>query len=338
MKSISIVVPLYNEAGNIVRLHTAINKVCMNMEREYEIIFVDDGSTDNTARIAKELSPLIFIKLRRNFGQTAAMDAGIKRASNNYIITLDGDLQNDPDDFPRLIEYLEVNNLDVVSGWRINRKDTFMKHLVSRGANKLRKLILNDGIHDSGCSLKIYKQECFKELSLYGEMHRFIPALLKMKGFKIGEIFVNHEPRTAGKSKYNWKRTLKGFTDMLLLSFWGRYSVRPIHLLGGTGIFLIFLGIITATATIMHFFKGQGMSETAFPLLTVFLFFTGFQLFIFGVIADILLKSYYETTYNSPYQVEYMHYNKKGLNMKVGHPNKSRFNITQKNKIPEFLV
>ncbi|MFW5799213.1 MAG: glycosyltransferase family 2 protein, partial [Spirochaetota bacterium] len=177
LSKISIVIPVYNEESNIEELHREIVEVCNKNNYIYEIIIVDDGSTDKTYEKAKNLSPIKYIRFRRNFGQTAAMDAGIKNTQYDYIITMDGDRQNDPNDIPKLIKHLEENELDVVSGWRKSRKDSFFKKFTSRGANFLRKIIINDRIHDSGCSLKIYRKECFKHLSLYGEMHRFIPAL-----------------------------------------------------------------------------------------------------------------------------------------------------------------
>ena len=210
MHSVSIVIPVYNEEGNVSDLHKEIKSVCLLNGYIYEIIFVDDGSTDKTAEICKGLYPLKYIRMRKNFGQTSAMDAGIKAAQYDYIVTMDGDRQNDPADIPYMIKYLEDNNLDVVSGWRKNRKDSFLKCFTSRGANFLRHLIVKDGIHDSGCSLKVYRRECFDGVNLYGEQHRFIPAILKIKGFTIGEVVVNHRPRTSGKTKYNGKELLKG--------------------------------------------------------------------------------------------------------------------------------
>lgn len=233
MASISVVVPVFNEEGNVEELHREIVEVCRAQHYEYEIIFVDDGSSDKTVEICKTLKPLKLIQMRRNFGQTAAMDAGIKAAQYDYIVTLDGDRQNDPADIPNMIVYLEENDLDVVSGWRKNRKDTFMKRFISRGANALRYLLVHDGIHDSGCSLKVYRRECFKGVNLYGEQHRFIPAILRMKGFTVGEVVVNHRARTAGVTKYNWKRTVKGFVDMISVWFWNKYATRPLHMLGG---------------------------------------------------------------------------------------------------------
>ena len=291
---LSIVVPLYNEEGNVRLLFEEIRSVCRKNRLTHEIIFVDDGSADDTVKLAKKCSPLTLIRLRKNFGQTAAMDAGIKQTSGKYIVTMDGDRQNDPADIPALLQYLEKNKLDVVSGWRKNRKDTISKHLVSRVANLLRKLIVSDKIHDSGCSLKIYKRECFDDLDLFGEMHRFIPALLNIRGFRIGEKVVNHRPRTAGKTKYTWSRTVKGLIDMIAVWFWKKFAVRPLHLLGGLGIFSIVLGSLSGIYSVILFFKGKSLSDTAFPLLTAFLLITGIQLFIFGLLADMMAKNYYE--------------------------------------------
>lgn len=305
MKGISIVVPVYNEEGNIERLHKEINEVCLKESCSYEIIFIDDGSQDRTGEICKTLKPLKYIKLRKNFGQTAAMDAGIKAAKYDYIITMDGDLQNDPRDIPRLINYLEKNQLDVVSGWRKNRKDTFMKRFVSRGANFLRGILVKDNIHDSGCSLKIYRKECFLNVNLYGEMHRFIPALLKMKGFEIGEIEVNHRPRTSGKTKYNWKRTIKGFVDMISIWFWNKYSSRPLHIFGTAGLISMFLGTLCAIWSIVLFAFGYKMSNNVMPpLLTVFFIVLGMLMFVFGLMSDIMLKTYFGSNIDFTYSIK----------------------------------
>lgn len=179
-----------------------------------------------------------------------------------------------------------------------------MKHFVSRGANLLRKVLINDQIHDSGCSLKVYKKECFKGISLYGEMHRFIPAILSIKGFKVGEQVVNHKPRTAGVTKYNWKRTVKGFIDMVAVWFWNKYAARPLHLLGGLGFIMILGGLASGCFTLFQFFRGMQMSDTAAPMLTMFLFLGGIQMFISGLLADILLKDYFENTGDHSYSVK----------------------------------
>ncbi len=301
---LSVIIPVYNEAENIAELHREVAAVCEAAGYDFEIVIVDDGSTDGTAAAAATLQPLHLITFRRNFGQTAAIDAGIRHASNTYIVTMDGDLQNDPTDIPRLLDYLVTHDVDVVSGWRRDRKDGFAKHVVSRGANLLRKILINDGIHDSGCTLKAYRRECFENLRLYGEMHRFIPALLKIKGFRIGEIVVNHRPRVAGTTKYTWSRTVKGFIDMITVWFWNKYSARPLHLLGGMGLALTGLGVCSGVVTIYNFTQGQGMSETAWPILTMFLFLSGLQLFVSGLIIDILLKSHFEQTGDCSYTIK----------------------------------
>ena len=305
MASISVVVPIYNEEGNVKELHKEIHEVCEKLNDQYEIIFIDDGSTDKTVEICKDLRPLKIIQFRRNFGQTAAMDVGIKAAQFDYIVTMDGDLQNDPADISHMIQYLDENNLDVVSGWRKNRKDTFMKLFTSRGANFLRHLIVHDGIHDSGCSLKVYKRECFEGISLYGEQHRFIPALLKIKGFKVGECVVNHRPRTSGKTKYNWKRTIKGFVDMISVWFWNRFASRPLHLLGGAGLGFIGLGFICGIWSVVLFLSGRKMSNNIFPpLLTIFFVIIGVLLFVFGLMSEIMMKMYYGSNIDSPYSIK----------------------------------
>jgi glycosyltransferase involved in cell wall biosynthesis len=302
--TLSIVIPVHNEAENVGRLHQEIVATLAQTTIEAEIIFVDDGSTDDTAGIIKTLHPVKLIVLRKNFGQTSAMDAGIKAAKNDYIITMDGDGQNDPADIPKLIAYLEEHDLDVVSGWRIHRKDAFLKKLTSRGANLLRYVLIHDGIHDSGCTLKVYKRVCFQHIYLYGEMHRFIPAILKIKGFKIGEIPVNHRPRKSGVSKYNWHRTIKGFLDMIGVWFWNKFAMRPLHLLGGSGLMLAFFALLAGLKTIYEYFEGQSLSDTLWPLITIFLAITGFLMIIAGLLADMLAKIYYERTNDAPYAVK----------------------------------
>ena len=305
MRGISVVVPVFNEEGNVRELHKEILEVCKKENYKFEIIFVDDGSKDKTPEICKELKPLKYIRMRKNFGQTAAMDAGIKAAQYDYIVTMDGDRQNDPADIPKLVNYLEENDLDIVSGWRKNRKDTVMKKFTSRVANFLRGIIVKDHIHDSGCSLKIYKKECFEHINLYGEMHRFIPALLKIKGFEVGEVVVNHRPRTAGVTKYNWKRTIKGFVDMISLWFWSKYAVRPLHILGAGGMISIFLGVVCAIWSIVLFALGYKMSNNIMPpLLTVFFIIVGLLMFIFGLMSDMMSKTYYGSGIDKSYSIK----------------------------------
>ncbi len=301
---ISVVIPVFNEEDNVARLHQEVVDVCRKEGYEFEVIFVDDFSTDQTVERIKALKPVRLIRFRKNFGQTAAMDAGIKAARMPFVITMDGDGQNNPADIPKMLDFLEEKGLDVVSGWRKDRKDSFMKHFVSRGANLLRKLFINDGIHDSGCSLKVYRKECFETVNLYGEMHRYIPAILKIKGFQVGEVVVNHRAREAGVTKYNWTRTIKGFIDLLSVWFWNKFAARPLHLLGGLGILFILFGLLAGSITFVNFLMGAGMSETAWPILTAFLLLGGIQLFVSGLLADIMVKSYFENTKDTSYSIK----------------------------------
>lgn len=303
--SVSIVVPIFNEEGNVADLHREIKEVCVRERYDYEIIFINDGSVDDSDSICRTLHPLKYIAFRKNFGQTAAMDAGIKAAKKEFIVTMDGDRQNDPNDIPAMLDYLTANHLDVVSGWRKNRKDTFMKRFISRGANFLRKLLVHDGIHDSGCSLKAYRAECFQGINLYGEQHRFIPALLKIKGFTVGEIVVQHRPRTSGKTKYNWHRTIKGFVDMISVWFWNKYASRPLHILGGLGILFIMIGGGCGIWSVVLFAMGRKMSRNIVPpILTVFFMIMGVLMFVFGLMSEILMKIYYGVQVDQSYSIK----------------------------------
>jgi len=301
---LSVVVPLYNEEGNAGELQKRIATACQKIGREFEIIFVDDGSKDGTVKECLDLSPLKLIQFRRNFGQTAAFDAGIKESRGDIIITMDGDLQNDPNDIPLLLE--EMNKgFDIVSGWRFKRKDTFSKRFFSRVANLLRKILINDTIHDSGCALKAYKQECFEDVDLFGEMHRFIPAILELEGYSVGEVKVNHFPRIHGVTKYNWKRAMKGFVDMISIWFWRKYANRSLHLFGGTGIVLSMIGTaILIWMAIEKIFLNVSLSEKIWPLMGALLLMVGIQLFVSGILSDILVKNYYKTRNRMNYNIK----------------------------------
>ena len=301
---LSIVVPLLNEEGNIEELHRRIVGACRNLGGSFEIIFVDDGSADRTNEICRELSPLKLITFRKNFGQTAAFDAGIKNSRGEIIITMDGDLQNDPADIKLLLDKMQ-EGYDVVSGWRVRRQDSFSKKVFSRGANVLRKILIDDDVHDSGCSLKAYKRECFEDLDLFGEMHRFIPALLKVQGFRIGEVEVSHYPRRYGLSKYNWKRAIKGFVDMISVWFWKKYANRPLHLFGAGGLVVFFLGFALGLGLgIARVFYSFPLANKIWPLIAVFLVLMGIQLFVFGLLADIAVKNYYKSQGKMNYRIK----------------------------------
>lgn len=291
---LSVVVPLYNEEGNVRELHKRICEALQRIGRPFEIIFVDDGSRDRTCEVARELSPLTFVMFRKNFGQTAAFDAGFKQAKGEIIVTLDGDLQNDPADIPLLLVKMD-EGYDVVSGWRHKRQDPWTKKIPSRIANVLRKFLIHDHIHDSGCSLKAYKRECFRDIDLFGEMHRFIPAILQLEGYRVGEVKVSHHPRMYGVTKYNWKRGFKGLVDMISIWFWRKYSSRPLHLFGASGVILSFLGVaILLWMIVEKFYFGASLSERLWPLVGIFFTLVGVQLFISGLLADIMMRNYYQ--------------------------------------------
>lgn len=289
----SVVCPLFNEEGNVEKLHEAIIKSLSKMKRSFEIIFVNDGSTDKTEEKCQQLSPLTLINFRKNFGQTAALDCGINRAQGAVILTIDGDFQNDPADFPKLVEKLE-EGYDVVSGWRKQRQDSFSKKFLSKGADFLRKFLINDNIHDSGCTLKAYRRECFKDTYLFGEMHRFIPAVLKIQGFTVAEVEVAHYPRKSGETKYTWTRVVKGFLDMVSVWFWKKYANRPLHLFGGLGILFSGAGsVLILVLIILRIFYAVPLSDKIWPMVGVFMVLAGIQFLISGLLADIVAKSYY---------------------------------------------
>jgi glycosyltransferase involved in cell wall biosynthesis len=301
---LSVVVPLYNEEGNARELHRRIMEACQAIGKSFEIVFIDDGSEDKTNEICQGLSPLKLITFRKNFGQTAAFDAGFKNSRGEIIITMDGDLQNDPADIKALLEKMD-EGYDVVSGWRVKRRDSFMKKFFSRTANLLRKILIDDGIHDSGCSLKAYKKECFDDLDLFGEMHRFIPATLKVQGFKVAEIPVSHHPRRHGVTKYNWRRGVKGFVDMISVWFWKKYANRPLHLFGAGGLAVFALGILIALVLVVaRLYFAVPMADKVWPLVSIFMILMGIQLFIFGLLADIVTKNYYKTQRRMNYNIK----------------------------------
>jgi glycosyltransferase involved in cell wall biosynthesis len=297
MTKISIVIPIYNEEKNIEILFEELKANLPLLTKDYEIIFIDDGSEDKSPLILNKLRNKQNVKIitfKKNFGQTAALDAGFKSAQGDIIIPMDGDLQNDPRDIPRLIIKLN-EGYDVVSGWRFNRRDSIAKKIISKGADTLRKILFRDNIHDSGCTLKAYKKECLKKLDLYGEMHRFIPALLAMKGHKITELKVNHRERKYGKTKYNLKRTFKGFLDMLLIKFWMDFSTRPIHLLGGTGLLTMGVGSLMALYLVLiKIFLKASIANRPLLLFAILFIIMGFLFIMFGILADILMKIYYK--------------------------------------------
>lgn len=303
-KKLSVVVPVFNESGNVVPLASEIKEVAEQLIASkritsYEVIFVNDGSTDRTNEAllaAKRANKKItVVELRKNFGQTAALKAGFDHTSGDYIVTMDGDMQNDPRDIPRLIDTLE-KGYDVVSGWRVNRRDSFGKKLSSRLMNGVRQALIGDFLHDYGCSLKIYRKECVQELELYGELHRYITAYLFIKGYKIGEIKVNHRPRKSGKTKYGFGRGINGLLDLFYLKFWATYGSRPLHFFGRLGIYQWVLAFIIVVEQIVKAFI---INELRFgPLLALAstLVITGLLFIIFGFLSETLSRMYLRQT------------------------------------------
>ncbi|MBI2558002.1 glycosyltransferase family 2 protein [Candidatus Woesearchaeota archaeon] len=302
--NISVVVPVYNEEANVRLLFDRLTATLNKLGKGYEIIFVDDGSTDGTLRILKSLKNIKIIKFTKNFGQTAAMSAGFKHAKGSIIVAIDGDLQNDPKDIPKLLERIE-EGFDVVSGWRYDRKDSLSKTIPSVFANFIRRKLTGEKIHDSGCSLKAYRKECFNDIDLYGEMHRYIPAILMWKGFRVGEAKVIHFKRTNGKSKYGITRLIKGLLDLFVVLFWQKYSVRPVHIFGGFGLFLILAGGSVSSYMIIGRLLGKfPLSDRPLFLLSIVSIVIGIQFLVFGILADILIKIYYNQKNRREYKIE----------------------------------
>jgi len=306
---ISIIIPSYNEEENVELLYSELKDVLISLKREHEIIFVDDCSIDTTYQRLQELhgkDPRVkIIKFRNNFGQSAAMKAGFDHAQGAFVITMDADLQNDPHDIPAMLEKIEKDDYDVVCGWRYQRNDSVSKKFFSRWANFFRNTLTNEVIHDSGCTLRVYKRECIQDLDLYGELHRYIPAILLWKGYRIGEIRVNHRNRMHGKSKYSWKRLSKGFLDLLVITFWQKYSVRPMHIFGGSGLIMGFFGLfITGYLILEKLIWGTGLSDRPLFLIGILLIIIGVQFIAIGLLADIMLKVYYSQNQRKTYLIE----------------------------------
>lgn len=305
---ISIVIPAYNEAENIGELYDELIGVLDKMGHEYEVIFVDDGSTDGSfgvlSDMCKRSKHLKTIRLRRNSGQSAALSAGFHHAGGNYIITMDADFQNDPKDIAVLLEELS-DGYDVVCGWRADRKDTISKKLFSKISNSLRHVLIGDNIHDYGCTLRVYKRECINDFELFGDMHRYIPALIRINGYRVGEVNVNHRERRHGKSKYNWIRLFKGSTDLLAVTFWSRFATRPMHIFGTTGLIIIALGgLISLFFIIDRLLFGIPLSDKPLFILSMLSIIIGLQFIAFGILADISLKTYYHQKRFKNYRID----------------------------------
>ncbi|HEY9738000.1 MAG TPA: glycosyltransferase family 2 protein [Trichocoleus sp.] len=305
---LSVVVPIFNEHESIVLLVDEIASVLKNHQIAYEIIGVDDGSTDGSSeqllRMAQERPDLKAVLLRRNYGQSAAMAAGFDYAQGRVIVSIDGDLQNDPADIPRLLARLE-DGYDLVSGWRQNRQDhTLTRLLPSKLANWLIARVTGVQLHDYGCSLKAYRAEVLRDLNLYGELHRFLPTLAFIEGARISEIPVRHHPRQFGQSKYGLGRSLRVVMDLLTVYFMKKFLTRPMHIFG-------FLGLLSMLTSVgigfylagVKFLGNQDIGERPLLYLAIVLFLTGIQLFSLGLLAELMMRTYHESQCRPIYRV-----------------------------------
>jgi glycosyltransferase involved in cell wall biosynthesis len=306
---LSLVIPVLNESPNIEKLYSELTDSLVRGGRSYEIIVIDDGSTDDTfaklAALQARDPHLRVIRFRRNFGQTAAFAAGFAFARGSLVVTADGDGQNDPNDIAAMADRLEAEGLDIVCGWRKNRKDKMITRRVpSIIANKLISAATGVELHDYGCSLKVFRADVVKPLRLYGEMHRFLPAIASQFGVRIAEVVVNHRPRTAGSSKYGLSRTVRVILDLLTVKFLLSYSTKPLQIFGLVGV----IGLVVGSAILgwlayVRLFAGQGIADRPLLFLGMLLFSTGFQLLTFGLLAELLTRTYYESQNKPVYAI-----------------------------------
>lgn len=307
-RRVSVIIPVYNERDNLVALLDELMGVLAEHHPDHEVVVVDDGSTDGTAALLRQLVEgrprLRAIFFRRNFGQTAAFDVGFRNASGAIVVTMDGDLQNDPHDIPRMILKLE-EGADVVAGWRFHRQDGFiLRKLPSRVANWLIRCATQAPIHDLGCSLRVYRREVTEELRLYGEMHRFISVLAFNMGARLTEVKVNHRPRRAGSSKYGLRRTVKVVLDLVTVLFFRRYQTKPIYVFGGLGLFMFALsGAIAGFVLWEKFAYGIWVHRNPLFVLAVMAALVAVQLFGTGIVAELVMRTYFESQDKRAYSI-----------------------------------
>lgn len=308
LPEISIFLPVFNEEPNLRPLHARLDESLQKLGRSAEIIYVDDGSTDGSLNVLRELAQaderVRVIALRRNYGQTPAMAAGIDAARGEVLVPMDADLQNDPTDIARLLDKLD-EGYDVVSGWRKNRKDPLVtRKIPSMMANWLISKIGGVPLHDYGCSLKAYRRESLEDVHLYGEMHRFIPIYASWSGARVAEIPVEHHPRTMGKSKYGLSRTLKVVFDLMTIKFMASYQTKPIYIFGTFGMLAFALSIVAGIwATVLKFWKGVSFILTPLPMITVMMLAIGIQFLLMGLLAEMLVRTYHESQAKRIYAV-----------------------------------
>jgi len=306
---LSVVVPVYNEAESLIPLFEDLTDALLELGQPWEILFVDDGSSDESPRVLRELASkddkIVVLTLRRNFGQTAATMAGLDHARGDIVVVMDGDGQNDPGAIPLLLDKL-AQGYDVVPGWRRDRRDRRSRVWLSRAANWIISRLSGVPLHDYGCSLKAYRADILKSMRLYGEMHRFIPIYASWQGARVAEIPVNHRPRGTGRSKYGFERIFKVVLDLMVVQFLGRYETKPIYVFGGFGLVCwTIAGLATGYAFYRKIFEGVSFILTPLPLLALMAFMTGTLSILMGFVAELVVRTYYESQQKVPYAIKY---------------------------------
>lgn len=307
---VSIIIPVLNEARTVLELSRRVAEVMERIGRRFEILFVDDGSSDETRQRVKEAHEIDdrvkLVSLRRNFGKAAALCAGFDHSSGQILITMDGDLQDEPDEIPRFLEKLESENLDLVSGWKQQRQDPASKRYPSRLFNWVTRKLASVDLHDFNCGFKAYRREVLDEIALYGELHRYIPVLASRRGFTLGELSVEHHPREHGTSKYGWDRYYKGLLDLITVLFITKYTRRPLHLFGMIGLSSLFVGFGINLYLVILWLSGQTLSNRPLLLLGILLMLLGIQVLTTGLIGEMItFKNFNRTdTYSVKERVE----------------------------------
>lgn len=303
---ISVVFPAYNEEKNVAELHKRLVVVLKAVGEPFEILAVDNGSTDRTLEELKKLSPIRIISLTYNIGQTAGLDAGIHAAQGDAVVIMDADLQNDPSDIPKMLQKMN-EGYDMVVGWRKNRHDSLGRRFFSRFANGITRKIAGLDIHDYGCALKVFKKKYLGDVHLYGVMHVFIPVILASRGGRVAEVEVQHHERKAGSSKYTFLHMATDVADLLTIKFLYVYAVRPLVFFGGLALGSFGVAIVAASASVILKFEGiYGFSQTPLPVFSALFVILGFLLFMLGFIVELLIRIYYETRDVTPYKIHEM--------------------------------
>lgn len=307
LEGLSVVLPVLNERDNLEPLHARLTEALETMGREYEVIYVDDGSTDGSWDVLRRLAAgdgrVRLLRLRRNFGQTPALAAGFAHSRHPIVVTLDADLQNDPHDIPRLVAELG-DAYDVVSGWRRHRNDPWLTRLLpSHTANYLIRTLSGVPLHDFGCTLKVYRREVINDVSLYGEMHRFLPVLAAWVGGRVTELEVAHHPRTRGVSKYGLTRTFKVLVDLITLKFISDFSTRPNYIFGGFGLASLVLGFLSLDVVAYRVLVLRRLEATPLVFLMVLFFITGVLSLFIGFLAEIVIRGFHDTKQKPSYYV-----------------------------------